>query len=140
MLRKPIDGTAIATLTNSHLNDVCRNGPGPERFTTLNGERRHVKTETAQELREATNLGDTPLTVIHRNGAAGRRPPERHRVRRGKLEARSWLAELAIDGERIVADTHEHFTRSVHPEVAPRVLNPEYVHRIALIGKGMHDS
>lgn len=90
----------------------------PKHFKSLIGEYRKMKTATAQELRAATDLGDVPLIVIHRNGQL----PEGASANdlafeEAWLEAQLRLADLSTNSKRIVANTHEHFIHPVQPEV-----------------------
>lgn len=91
---------------------------GPNHFSGLNAEYGNIKTVTADELRAATDLGDLPVTVIHRNGQM----PEGTTANDIAFEeewqeAQLRLADLSTNSERIVADTHEHFIHPVQPEL-----------------------
>lgn len=61
--------------------------------------------ETVEELREATDLGGTPLTIIHAN----------HDMH-GWQAVQRRHTELSTNSERLVADTQEHFVHHAQPE------------------------
>lgn len=99
---------------NAHVRIVT----APKHFKSLISEYRNIKTTTAQELRAATDLGDVPLRVIHRNGQL----PEGASANdlafeEAWLEAQLRLANLSTNSKRIVANTHEHFIHPVQPGI-----------------------